>query len=108
MTTAVWQFIKDHGMGPTPLDGLEPPERTVVDGLTILASRKPIPSTVRVPAPLVTLPEIKPSVDELVAEYVMYRQARERALEKARKAPRKRPPDFLGPLVARRTRRRTK
>mgnify|MGYP006144078157 CR=1 FL=1 len=99
MTTEVWQFIKDHDMGPTPLDALEPPERTVVDGLTILASRKPIPSTVRVPESFVALAEIKANSIE---------QASERRLGTRRKAPRKRPADFLGPMVARRNRRRTK
>ena len=99
MTTAVWQFIKDHNMGPTPLDDLDPPEPTVVDGLTILASRKPIPSTVRVPETFVTLAEIKAN---------FARQVRKCRLKKTLKASRERPIDSLGPLVARRTRRRTK
>ena len=103
MTTAVWQFIKDHGMGPTPLDDLEPPERTVVDGLTILASRKPIPSTVRVPE---TREGRLKKLADIKTNFVT--RARERCLLKARKASRKRPADSLGPLVARRTRRRTK
>jgi hypothetical protein len=93
MTTAVWQFIKDHNMGPTPLDDLDPPEPTVVDGLTILASRKPIPSTVRVP-------------ETIKANFA--RQVRKGRLKKTLKASRELPIDSLGPLVARRTRRRTK
>jgi hypothetical protein len=92
MTTEVWQFIKDHDMGPTPLDALDTLERTVIEGLTILASRKPIPSSVRVP--LARSREVVDWGD--VPRKKKKRKRKECAI------------DSLGPLVARRTRRRTK